>query len=423
MTKPLKFSPTIERDIVALCLTDTTFFIDVHEHLKPGHFTDEFAGQAYSLIQGYFGHYHLVPEWSRLEYFLNDNEVEIPEEWKPEKVPDREWLLEQTLTLIRHQEFKSFIFDCADESEKEKPNFDRLEQDLQKILSIQPISDLGLFYFDLDERYVRLTASKGERIKTGIEVVDQALEGGLAKEELVCFAGPSGAGKSYLLAIAGAHMLVKEKKNVVHYTLEMSEERTSLRYDMAVLAQTKGEIMDDIEGAKNSLKNIKTVLNKNLVVKGFPTMSANANTLRTHLFKLREQQRFFPDVIIVDYGDIMDSRKKFSSKYDTQGAVFQDLRALAQEFKVPVLTATQTNRGAVGKAIIGQEDLGDSYDKARIMDALFTIVQKPEEKEDGYFKLYEAKVRNEQSGRLWGYQIDYARAQLEFIAKVEEEDE
>ena len=128
-------------------------------------------------------------------------------------------------------------------------------------------------------------------------------------------------------------------------------------------------------------------------------------------------------MIIVDYGDIMKPTRRYNSRYDEQGTIFQELRGLAQEFNVPVLTATQTNRGAVSKDVIGQEDLGDSYDKARILDALFTLIQSKEDKEDGIFKIYSAKVRNGASGKLYGYKIDYEKAQLEEIGVVNSDDE
>ena len=425
MTEPLNLERQMERDIVSLCLQDINFFIDIHEHLKPEHFVDESCANVWKITNAFFNEYNSMPEIDRVKHLVRKGyDIDIEDGFLRTDIQDREFLLNETIKLIRMQEFKSLIYDAAGELDSKSPNIEKYEEMFKNVLAIQPITDLGMVYLDLDERFEKLKAQQVVRTPTGIKVVDDALDGGLAPKELVAFAAPPGAGKSYLLCIAGSNMLL-EGVNVLHYTLEMSEERVSLRYDMAILDRTIPEILDDVEDTKKQIelrKNLK-LKKANLIIKEFPTKQASVNTIRAHIRKLKEQKGFVPDVVIVDYGDIMKATSRYNSRYEEQGAIFQELRGLGQELNVPILTATQTNRGSMSKDMVTMEDLGDSFDKARIMDALFMIMQTPEQKEEGLFKMVEAKVRNGASGRVFGYGIDYAKAQLTFMGEAKDEDE
>ena len=421
MVEVLGLNSELERDIIALALSDNNFFFDVYEYLEKGHFSDSETGKTWTIIKKFFQENQRVPKEKELRYFLSKLDIELDENYfLPDKLI-RDTLREETLELVRVQEFKKFIFESADQIDSGNPDYGKMQDKIKSIVNIQSISDLGLSYFDIDERFQKIQSLSVDRVPTGIPIVDTTLKGGLAAKELVAFAAPSGVGKSFLLVIAGAHML-KHNKNVLHYTMEMSEEITSLRYDSALLHATETEILSDIEATKARITGKQKNIKSNLIIKEFPTKGASVSTLRAHIQKMREQQNFLPDVIIVDYGDILKSTRRYNSRYDEQGAIFQELRGLAQEMEVPILTATQTNRGSVDKEVIGQEDLGDSYDKARIMDALFTIVQRKDEKEDGLFRIYSAKVRNAADGKLYGYRIDYSRATLEEIKEVNLED-
>ena len=422
MAEKLGFGPDIENRIISLCIKDTQFFLDIHEYLKGNHFVKEEYGKAYAFIQLYFDKWHSIPSLDIIKRELTNYGIDVDNlEHKDDNTLHRDYLLEETVNLIRHQEMKKFILKAATEVDSKDSNFEKLEEELRAVISIQPSSNLGTFYFDVDERYAKIRNINTDRFPTGIPSVDRALNGGLGKKELVCFAAVAGAGKSYMLAITGSNLITKGY-NVVHYTLEMSEEITSLRYDNAIMNKTTDELLNDVAAVKEKLATLQKLRQNNLVIKEYPTKGASVSTIRAHLNKLKEQKSFIPDVVIIDYGDIMRGSRNFTNRYEEQGAIFQEMRGLAQEFDIPVLTATQANRGAVSKDVAGMEDLGDSFDKARIMDALFFILQKPEEKEDEIFRLYDAKVRNGRSGKITGYEINYAKASIKEIGEVERED-
>ena len=415
----LGLGESLEKDIVSLCIHDVKFFLDVTQYLKPQHFVSETMGKAYAVIQGYFDVYHTVPKVDIIKYQLKKLGIDSDGVELPRDILNRDFLLSETVKLVRNQEMKRYVLSAIGEIEKgDKANYEKLESELRSVLNIQPEHDLGTIYFDVDERFAKLHAAQTERIPTGIPFVDHSLNGGLGRKELTCFAAAPGVGKSFMLAICGAHIL-KTGHNIVHYTLEMSEELTALRYDCALLTMSSKDILADEKRAKERINAHKKIISENLVIKEFPTKGATINTLRAHLSKLKEQRNFIPDLITVDYGDIMKATRSYDKRYDEQGAVFQELRGLAQEMNVAVLSATQTNRGSMSKEIATMEDLGDSFDKARIMDALFMILQKPDEKEDGLFRMYSAKVRNGVGGRLFGFEINYETATIREVGETQ----
>jgi len=202
--------------------------------------------------------------------------------------------------------------------------------------------------------------------------------------------------------------------NVVHYSMEMGEERLGLRYDgIASGVNIKAlEQMQSIDDVKNAYKKVKMMTKTHLKMKEFPTGAATVYDIEAHLDELELYHEFKPDVIIVDYGDIMRSTKNTKSTYEEQGWIFRELRALAQKKDAVVLTATQSRRDALSddggtKDIIGMDQVADSMEKNRILDILFSVQQSREEKTEGKINLWIAKNRNGESNKKMEFLVDY----------------
>ena len=205
--------------------------------------------------------------------------------------------------------------------------------------------------------------------------------------------------------------------NVVHYTLEMSEERLGMRYD----AITSGLIMKELNGHPDEIKKkydtIQKITKARLKMKEFPTGMASVMDIEAHLENLKLHEDFVPDVLIVDYGDIMRSSHKAANLYEEQGWIFREMRGLAVKKNVIVITATQSNRDSLGadgatKEIIGMNNTADSMEKNRIIDALFTITQTRSEKDSGQINLYAAKNRNGESNVYCQFNINYGNMKI-----------
>jgi replicative DNA helicase len=162
---------------------------------------------------------------------------------------------------------------------------------------------------------------------------------------------------------------------------------------------------------------IKKLTTSHLKLKEFPTSMASVLDIEAHLEQLKLYEEFEPDVIIVDYGDIMRSTRKTNNLYEEQGWIFRELRGLAVKRNIVVITATQTNRDSFDseggtKEIIGMEKTADSMEKNRILDALFSITQKRQEKDQGKINLWVAKNRNGESSTILEFLINYHNMQI-----------
>lgn len=200
--------------------------------------------------------------------------------------------------------------------------------------------------------------------------------------------------------------------NVAHYTMEMSEERLGLRYDSIATGITTSTLMDHPDEIKKKYETFKHITEAKLKLKEFPTGSASVLDIEAHLEQLKIYEGFVPDLLIIDYGDIMKSTRKTANTYEEQGWIFRELRGLAVKKNISVITATQANRDSMDndggtKEIIGMNQTADSMEKNRILDGLFTITQKRQEKDQGKINLWVAKNRNGASNILLQFLINY----------------
>lgn len=219
-------------------------------------------------------------------------------------------------------------------------------------------------------------------------------------------------GKSHWLVNVGAQA-VYDGKNVVHYTFELSEHATGRRYDSWFTNIDSNEILtrkDDLMLAYARLENERNL--GQLYIKEYPTGTASVVTLKGHLERLR-MTGFVPDLIIVDYADIMKAASGTEGERFKQKAVYEELRALSKEMKLPIWTASQSNREGAGSEIITSEQMGESYGKAQVADLVVSLSRKPLEKANGTARMFVAKNRMGSDGFVFGINIDTARSQFE----------
>lgn len=206
--------------------------------------------------------------------------------------------------------------------------------------------------------------------------------------------------------------LLKHGYNVVHYSMEMSEERLGLRYDAVATKIATKELTSSIDEVKAKYDTLKKITQSRLKLKEFPTSMASIYDIEAHLEHLKLQENFKPDAIIVDYGDIMRSTRQTKNLYEEQGWIFRELRGLAVKQEVAGITATQSNRGALKEdggtsEMIGMDKTADSMEKNRILDVLFSVTQSRQEKDDGKINLWVAKNRNGEANRILEFLINY----------------
>lgn len=218
---------------------------------------------------------------------------------------------------------------------------------------------------------------------------------------------------SHFLVKMGANAM-RAGKNVLHYTLELSETIVGRRYDSNLCAIDYDDIFERKQEVVDFYKNNKF---GRLVIKEFPTGSASIYTLRSHIERL-ELNGFTPDVIIVDYADVMRSTRKFDSLRHELKLVYEELRGLANEKKLPLWTASQSNKEGAESDIIDLGNMSEAYGKAMVADIVISISRKAFEKATGAGRLYIAKSRVGKDGIVFPLKINTARSEFD-VSNVE----
>jgi len=196
----------------------------------------------------------------------------------------------------------------------------------------------------------------------------------LAGGELGVIVAPAGIGKSWTLQALGAHA-VATGKTVVHYTLELNAQYVGLRYDTIVSGQPTGNLQYHKEEVLKKINQLKG----ELIIKYYPTRTASVNTLAAHLQQC-EMQGLKPDMVIVDYADIMKSTSNFTEKRHQIGHVYEELRGMAGEFDIPLWTASQANRSSLEEDVIGADKVSEDYSKVMTADFVMSMSRKVEDK-------------------------------------------
>ena len=243
------------------------------------------------------------------------------------------------------------------------------------------------------------------------QALDNITKNGLGKGELGVVIAPTGAGKSMVLAHLGAQA-VKNGKNVVHYTLELSEAVTGLRYDSCI----SGVRLSDLQVMKDMVyDSIKDVEGK-LVIKEYPTKSATVNNLRSHLEKLKKNNIDI-GMIMVDYGDLLKPVGNYREKRNELESIYEGLRSLAQEFECPVWTASQTNRSGLNAEVITMESISEAFSKCFVADMIFSVSRTVEDKNTNQGRIFVAKNRNGPDGMVFPIFMDTSRVKIKILDK------
>ena len=270
-------------------------------------------------------------------------------------IDNSEFIKDTSLDFCRKQKLKEAMIKSArliNES-----SFDEITTLISEAIKLGSSNDFGHDYLaDFEKRYELKTRSP---VTTNWAEVDRITGGGLGSSELGVVVAPTGAGKSMVLAHLGA-TAVKAGKTVVHYTLELAD------------------TVENIDGT--------------LIVKEYPTKTASVETLRNHIERLIARD-LKPDLVIVDYGDLLKPVNKNREKRVELESIYEGLRSLAQQFKCPVWTASQTNRSGLNAEVITMESISEAFSKCFVADFIFTVSRTIEDKQNDAGRIFVAKNR------------------------------
>ena len=292
-------------------------------------------------------------------------------------------------------------------------SYDEVSKVIDEALKLGADNDLGYDYFvDFEERFKLKSRNP---ITTGWKNIDEVSKGGLGEGELGVVVAPTGAGKSMVLVHLGAQAL-KAGKNVLHYTLELGDTVVASRYDSAI---TGVELRNLSIFKEKIYDEVKDITGK-LLIKEYPTRSASIQTLKNHIDKLKKRD-FIPDLIIVDYGDLIkpESSKRDEKRHQLE-TIYEELRGLAQVCECPLWTASQTNRSGLNAEVITMESISEAFNKCFVADFIFTVSRTVEDKNTNTGRIFIAKNRNGPDGLVYPIFMDTSNVKIKVLNRTDE---
>ena len=303
-----------------------------------------------------------------------------------------DWFMVEFEGFTRRQELERAILKCADLLEKGE--YDPVEKLIKDAVQISLTKDMGTDYFeDPRGRLMKIKSNNGQ-VSTGWPTMDRRLFGGMNRGELNIFAGGSGSGKSLFMQNIALNWIIGGL-NGVFLSLELSEELCAMRIDsMAANLSTK-DVFKEIDTVELKIKMLGKK-SGNLRIKYMPAQS-NVNQIRAYLKELEVQTGRKTDFIMVDYLDlVMPVSAKVSPNdlFVKDKYVSEELRNLAKEFNILMITASQLNRSAVEEIEFDHSHISGGISKINTADNVFGIFTSRAMRERGRYQIQLMKTRS-----------------------------
>ena len=382
-----EYTPELQKLFLEMMLNDAQSFVRVQNIYNPENFDRNYRDTA-KFIAEHADKHKTLPTIDQVRAVTG---VEL----KPARDLGEEhydWFMEEFEGFTRQKELERAILKSADLLEKGE--YDPVEKLIKDAVQISLTKDMGTDYFE-DPR-ARLLAIKDNngQVSTGWPTLDKRLFGGMNRGELNIFAGGSGSGKSLFMQNIGINW-IQNGLNGVFLTLELSEGLCAMRMDSMVANVSTKEVFKDMDTVEMKVKMVGKKSGK-LRIKYMPAQS-NVNQVRSYLKELQVQTGMKVDFIMVDYLDlVMPVSAKVSPNdlFVKDKYVSEELRNLAKEFNILMITASQLNRGAVEEVEFDHSHIAGGLSKINTADNVFGIFTSRAMRERGRYQIQLMKTRS-----------------------------
>ena len=435
-----KYTTQVQLKILAILWRDEQSYSVYKETIKPKYFSKSTHIDLCRIIFDYYEKYKTSPTMEVLveevtqmcnktksKQKLKEDYLQTITDMSEMELYDIDYIKDKILSFGKRQALVDAVLESAEILEKEPDTqYHRIEKLTKDALMVgEDVNDLGVdIYENIEKRFIGYLNDEDviERIPTEMEILDQSLNGGLGRTEMGVVVAAPGIGKTTTLVSIGGGA-VENGYNVLHVSLENNEKQILRNYDMRLLKKSIGYIKDNVDKSIAAMFNIKKFRKGKLRVKKYPTKTITVNTIRALLDQLKSVEGFIPDVLIIDYGMLIRPSQKYSDKRNGIESVYEDIRALADDYNCAVWTAAQGNRAALSKKIVTMADLAECFAIANTADVMICLCQTKKEKARGDMRLFLAKVRDNADSLVLKGKILYETKRLEFTEIVEQTDE
>ncbi len=386
----------IETTILKNLIYSEDYTRKVLPFIQPEYFAESKDRTLFKYVAEFVNKYKTLPTYESLVIDLGESKSITDQELKntltllddiqknKEEPTEIKWLIEQTEKFCQDKAIYNAIMESVSilDSKNTNKNKGEIPKLLSNALGVSFDSHIGHDYInDYDSRF-EFYHRQETRIPFDLELFNDITKGGLPNKTLsICLAG-TGVGKSMFMCHVAASCL-SQGQNVLYITLEMAEERIAERIDANLLNVTMNDLhtMTKMEYDRK-FQSLRNKTHGKLIIKEYPTAAANALHFRSLLNELHLKKNFVPQIIFIDYLNICSSARikpgSNVNSYSYIKAIAEELRGLAVEFNVPIVSATQTTRSGFTNSDPGLEDTSESFGLPATADFMFALISTEE---------------------------------------------
>jgi len=430
---------TIERTALSELISNENYARKVLPHMKVDYFSDRSERIVFEEIQKFVEKYNTLPNKTSIEIEidtrrdLNEQDVkaviDVVKSLEKDDDANLEWLVETTEKFCKDKAVYNAIVEgiqIIDGKDKNR-NVDAIPSILTDALAVGFDNSVGHDYLlDAESRF-EFYHTVEEKIPFDLDFFNRITKGGLPPKTLNIALAGTGVGKSLFMCHMAANCM-NQGRNVLYISMEMAEERIAERID----ANLMNISMEDLHSLPKQMyddkinKIIKNTTGQ-LVIKEYPTASAHSGHFRGLIKELAVKKSFKPDIIFIDYLNICaSSRFKGAANVNSYmyiKSIAEELRGLAVETNVPIMSATQTTRSGYSNTDVGLEDTSESFGLPATADLMFALISSEELEERNQIAVKQLKNRynDPTMNKRFVIGIDRAKMRLHDLDASEQE--
>ena len=397
--------------VLSSLLTHKEFLQNINDVLSEEYFDNQAHKWIIGQILDYYEKYHTVPtmEVLKVETKKVENEVlqlsvkeQLREAYQASN-EDLKYVEKEFSSFCKNQQLKKALLNSVDLLNS--GDFESIRGLIDNALKAGAEKNIGHEYIkDTEARYREEARTI---VPTPWGKFNDLMQGGLGNGDFGLIFGNPGGGKSWTLVALGGHA-VKMGFNVLHYTLELGEDYVGRRYD----AFFTGKPVDTLTKNRKAVDEIIPQLPGQLIIKEYAPGQATINTIRGHIQKCTDLE-FTPDLIIIDYVDLLSSKKRTQDRKGEIDDIYVSTKGLAKELQLPIWSVSQVNRAGAKDDVIEGDKAAGSYDKIMITDIAISLSRKKEDKVNGTGRFHIMKNRYGMDGMTFSVVADTSTGHFE----------
>ena len=416
-----EYGPQFQTKVISSLLTHKDFLVNINDILDPDMFGKDAHKWIVKEILRYYERYHTSPSMDVLKTEMKkiSNEVlqvsvkeQLREAYKSSE-EDTEYVQEEFATFCKNQQLKKALLNSVDLLKA--GDYDSIKMMIENAMKAGQDKNIGHEYNkDVESRY---REDNRNTVPTPWPEISEMLQGGLGNGDFGLIFGNPGGGKSWSLVALGGYA-VQMGYNVLHYTLELGEDYVGRRYDAFFTQIPVNKILEN----RDKVEKIIPQLQGELIIKEFPTGKATINTIESHIKKIISLGTQ-PDLIIIDYVDLLSSKRKSTDRKFEIDDIYTSTKGLARELNLPIWSVSQVNRAGSKDDVIEGDKAAGSYDKMMITDFALSLSRKKEDKVNNTGRFHVMKNRYGMDGVTFYLNADTSTGHFEITDTPDPDDE